>query len=593
MKVYANTGGLIGSAPFICANAGNSGIYAKPERANPAGRIKDRAVKSMPDDTHADCRRGKIFRLQTFHQTNPNSTEAPPYAAITAVQDGATEKRERKKMKARLTVLTALIAAAAIITVSCKPAVNNESSAFEESEASDTEVSEEYTEYTGEVTTYTDSQRAKCLFTVTPLYGDDGVIQRETDITVWGTADKSLEGRRVYVSYDGSTVFGTVTNGSWKAVLPAHGMLREGTQLTVTCDAQSLVFENVRCGDVYLASGQSNMCYYVEYLSGSSRDNINADCDYPDLGFLIVPDQTSTVALDTFESRAGWVIPSSKTIAGYHISSTAFLFARELYKAVDIPIGVVVSAYGGSPIEYWIDSAHVAEYGLHGYTYPADNCWNSMISPLRGFSFKGVIWYQGEGNAYDPGHYAEYNSALVRMFRDIFGNEELPFIQVGLPSFSETDFSEIRLAQLEIESIGNAWTTVNYDTGNPDDLHPTDKLPVCIRLADMAKEKIYGIDSACTYPAVKSYSFDGSTVTVVFDSDVTLPDEAVTSLSACDADGNPLTVTVTSSASDTLVFECSGVACELRCAMDARCLPNVITGTEDGLPIRPFVITAE
>ena len=97
MKVYANTGGLIGSAPFICVSTGNSGIYAKPERANPAGRIKDRAVKSVPDDTHADCRRSKVFRPQTSHKTNPNSTEAPPYAAITAVQDGATEKERGKR----------------------------------------------------------------------------------------------------------------------------------------------------------------------------------------------------------------------------------------------------------------------------------------------------------------------------------------------------------------------------------------------------------------------------------------------------------------------------------------------------------------
>lgn len=67
MKVYANTGGLIGSAPFICVSTGNSGIYAKPERANPAGRIKDRAVKSMPDDTHADCCGAKCsgFRHRT------------------------------------------------------------------------------------------------------------------------------------------------------------------------------------------------------------------------------------------------------------------------------------------------------------------------------------------------------------------------------------------------------------------------------------------------------------------------------------------------------------------------------------------------
>ena len=411
----------------------------------------------------------------------------------------------------------------------------SDAASVEESSEESMEVSEDW----GEMQYFTESELENCPLKPSVVFGDGMILQREKKVPVFGVADKSMNGSTVTVNFAGQTQKGKVEKGTFCVYLDPLDANKAGEKLEVICRCYTVTYENVRVGDVYLASGQSNMVHYVEYMGGATRNNIDNDCVYPDLGFLVIDEATAMTRQKTV-GKTGWTIPDKSNIASSKISCIAFIFAREIYKQTDVPTGVVIAAMGSSSIQTWISPAHRNGSGLD-FTYaPTETCFNGMMVPIIPMASKGFLWYQGEGDSYYPANYDGYLKLLITSTRELFEDEDLPFFTVGLPSYNELDFSTIWNSQIKAgNELENVYTTINYDVGDAADLHPADKLTIANRLANMALEKLCGIDTDNDYPLCVSAEFDGNTVKLTFDceSGIKIKKEDVNSLEVCGKDG--------------------------------------------------------
>ena len=459
----------------------------------------------------------------------------------------------------------------------------------EESEEESEEVSEDW----GEMEYFTESDIENCLLKPSVVFGNGMILQREKNVPVFGTADNSLNGGTVTVSFAGQTKKGKIEKGAFSVYLDPLDANSEGETLTIVCRNYTITYENVRVGDVYIASGQSNMVHYVEYMGGATRTNIDADCVYPDLGFLVI-DETTAMTRQKTVGKLGWTIPDRSNIAKSKISCIAFIFAREIYKKTNVPTGVVICAMGSSSIQTWISPAHRAKSGLDFSYAPSETCFNGMMAPIIPMAMKGFLWYQGEGDSYYPANYDGYLKLLINSTRELFGDENLPFFTVGLPSFNELDFSTIWNSQLKAGSeLENVYTTINYDVGDATDLHPADKVTIANRLVNMALEKLYGIDEVNDYPYCVSAEFDGGKVILKFEceSGLKIGKEEINSLEACGKDGKYVQCKAELSGDNELTVTC-GIEeiTKIRYGYKQVMLPCDLS-SESGLPAIPFAFS--
>lgn len=145
--------------------------------------------------------------------------------------------------------------------------------------------------------------------------------------------------------------------------------------------------------------------------------------------------------------------------------------------------------------------------------------FNGMVHPLIPFGIKGVIWYQGEADAY-PGRdavYAELFRTLITDWRRQWTQGNFPFLYVQLPNYgSKENWPVIREAQRSALAVPNTGMAATIDVGDPEDLHPADKAPVAHRLALLARAIVYGEDIVCSGPTLESVASDGSRLTLSF-----------------------------------------------------------------------------
>ncbi len=469
----------------------------------------------------------------------------------------------------------------------------SETSDTGESSEESSEESEEVSEDWGEMQYFTENDIENCPLKPSVVFGNGMILQREKNVPVFGYADKSLNGSTVTVTFAGQTKKGKVEKGAFSVYLDPMDAKCVGETLTVTCRCYTVTYENVRVGDVYLASGQSNMVHYVEYMGGKTRTNIDNDCVYPDLGFLVI-DETTAMTRQKTVGKLGWTIPDKSNIASSKISCVAFIFAREIYKQTNVPTGVVISAMGSSSIQTWISPVHRAKSGLDFSYAPSETCFNGMMAPLIPMAVKGFLWYQGEGDAYYPANYDGYLKLLITSTRELFEDEDLPFFTVGLPSYNELDFSTIWNSQIKAgKELENVYTTINYDVGDATDLHPADKVTIAERLANMALENLYGIDAVNDYPECVNAEFDGNTVKLTFEceSGIKYKKDEINSLEACGKDGKYVQCVVAAIENNVLTVTADvEEITKIRYGYKKVMLPCDLI-SESGLPAIPFMFT--
>ena len=360
--------------------------------------------------------------------------------------------------------------------------------------------------------------------TLPAILGDHMVLQQNTDVAVWGWADPR-EIVTVTASWDGIAVTDTADNhADWQVTLATPSA---GGPYTITVVGQdTVVIEDVLIGEVWLASGQSNMEWSAQSGIDRAEEEV-ARADHPEIRLFQVAKRSASVP--QLDVSGEWVVCRPETMR--HFSAVAYFFGRQLYQTLNQPIGLINSSWGGTPAETWV-APHViaADYTLQqaaerltevpwcpvspGATY------YSMIAPLTSFPMAGVIWYQGEGNTANAETYGQTFAALIHHWRQQW-QRDFPFYYVQIAPYRygrPHEAALVREGQAQALSLPHTGMVVTTDIGNPDDIHPQNKQAVGNRLARWALHHTYGYDTlAYSGPHYQRMDVEGSSVRIYFD----------------------------------------------------------------------------
>ena len=396
--------------------------------------------------------------------------------------------------------------------------------------------------------------------TLPVLLSDGAVLQRNLPLHFWGTASP---GETVTVSFLKNSA-GTTADplGHWHVYLPP---VNSGGPYEVTIQGTNrIVLHDILIGDVWVASGQSNMEFAMRQLKDADQEI--AAANLPNVRILTVARTASEYPLLDATAKP-WVQCSPQSVRDF--SAVAYYFAREISQKEKVPIGVIASYWGGTLAESWTSlDALTSDAGLMpvfaGYAHfmddradvsleqkqeadavaaakqkglpppefpwhPEPEMWrpaalfNAMISPLTAYPIRGVIWYQGESNSMlwrAPYLYGRQFRTLIDDWRSHWAEGDFPFLYVQIANFKSTpaeDWPTIREGQRSALALRHTGMAVTIDIGNPDDVHPLDKLDVGHRLALIARATVYHEPVEYSGPLFRELTRDGNGLRVWFD----------------------------------------------------------------------------
>ncbi|MGA8731285.1 MAG: sialate O-acetylesterase [Terracidiphilus sp.] len=468
------------------------------------------------------------------------------------------------------------------------------------------------------------------------------VVQRDLPVHVWGMA---APGEQVSVAFRGETRDTKAGQlGRWSIYLKP-GAAGGPFQLTVRgssaasdaggATAQTITLDDVMVGDVWVASGQSNMEFPMSRAATADEDLPHADNSQ--IRLLMVKTKAADYALDNVDTE-GWTVSSPETARDF--SAVAWYFAREIAQREHVPVGVIDSTWGGTVAESWTrltalgDDASLAplfvsrgkmtdgeadaqlkvkderrqrdeakaqgkpepKFGWHPplESWGPGLLWNGMIAPLTPFPIRGAIWYQGESNSALERFplYDRIMRTLIEDWRRQWGVGDFPFLYVQISNYKSTpaeDWANLRQQQLKTLGLRNTAMAVTIDIGNPDDVHPTDKVDVGHRLALAARVLSYGETLEDSGPIFRQATPEGGSIRAWFDhgNGMTAKGGELTGFEVAGADGKfqPASARLDGStvvASSPAVAE--PVLVRYGWANSPQC--NLFNG--DGLPASPF-----
>ena len=372
------------------------------------------------------------------------------------------------------------------------------------------------------------------------ILSDNMVLQQKENVAIWGTAT----GKKVTIATTWSKAKTVVTpdaDGKWSARIatPEAG----GPYEITISDGEKCILHNVLIGEVWFCSGQSNMDMPMRGYEGQPAEH---GIDYilrarPQVPIRIcnIPKVRAAAPAATQEGTWQENRPATVTWA----SATAYFFACKLYEILDIPIGIITCDWGGSAIEAWMprellekefpgefDTAFLDGGDVSDRKVSNTPCilFNGMTSPLIPFTFKGMIWYQGETNRGRAEQYVRLQTAYVKMMREVFQNPDAPFYFVQIAPYPYGDGKERRFSsgyfyeaqQKTLALIPHSGMAATVDLGAFNTIHPPKKMEVGNRLAYLALVNDYGLEGVNPVaPSYKSVEFKGAEAIVTFEND--------------------------------------------------------------------------
>ena len=375
-------------------------------------------------------------------------------------------------------------------------------------------------------------------------FGDGMVLQREMPIRVWGEADA---GEKVKVKFgDASVETVADASGKWMVELPAMKASKTGRRLK----ANDASISDVLVGEVWMCAGQSNTDCPIWGGSPRYRDGWGAMMlTTTDRPFVRVVKTRRAMALEPkLDIKVKWrkMTPALWDLckAGWKMpSAMGFYYALELANALDIPIGLIDSSWGGTNIDTWTPRSGYK--GLEGLDMERDwkivpqeewkpemakgpislahkqtsALWNGMVAAYAPMSIRGFIWYQGCANASEHKRYANKMQALYNGWSTEFRNPDLSLYFVQLAPWGYKGIARIQEAQAKFAAQEkNAAMTVIIDVGNLNDIHPNDKRTVAKRLSLHALKRNYGWKHIQNEsPTLKSWKIEGNKFILSFD----------------------------------------------------------------------------
>ena len=360
------------------------------------------------------------------------------------------------------------------------------------------------------------------------LFSSGMILQRDKPISVWGQAK---DGVTVTVSFNDVERECGAENGKWKVTYPAMRANAKPSKMTITSsDGFERKLNEILIGDVWLASGQSNMSMRVVESKGA-KEAIAASKNR-EIRFFKVPLLLENTVLPLGRT---WLTAGPRVTGGF--SAVAYYFAREIQDTQKIPVGIVQCAYGGTFTETW-SSPSVMKQGYPGWEkyqaaqlkdpkFPmrktSSYLYKRMLKTVMPFPVKGFLWYQGEGNSQRAQEQKKLFPAMVNDWRSSWGDPSLPFYLVQLTRYEDQHRHQFRLAQLEVwQKIPHSFMAVTIDLSkdwNPKNhpVHPTTKAPIGHRLALAARANVYGEnDLVYSGPVIQSAKSDGSKAILSF-----------------------------------------------------------------------------
>ena len=374
------------------------------------------------------------------------------------------------------------------------------------------------------------------------VFSDHMVLQRDQKDKVWG---KASPGEKVTVTIDKQSHSATADDdGNWSVMLDP---LTVGGPYTLTVKGKNEVeIDDVLVGEVWICSGQSNMQMSVN--GSNDADLERAAAKNPNIRMINFPQIGSQEPIWTHDDRK-WQVCTPENVGGW--SAVGYFFARQLNQTLDVPIGMINNAWGGSAAEAWVNrdvlddtpelQPMMERYGQMEKSYEElskrsdldddqkkqlanlgrimggnarpSNIYNGVLKSHLGYGIRGAIWYQGESNAGRAYQYRTLFPLMIQDWRDEWGQGDFPFYWVQLadwraekPEPADSDWAELREAQtMTMKKLPNTGEAVIIDIGEGKDIHPKNKVDVGRRLARWALAETYHVPGIpCRSPLYKS-----------------------------------------------------------------------------------------
>lgn len=365
------------------------------------------------------------------------------------------------------------------------------------------------------------SVSANAALRLASLLTDNMVLQQQSQARLWGEANpgdvicaqNSWNKQKVYATAD--------SDGQWQLSISTPKASFDAQTITLSCGKEKVQLKNVLIGEVWLASGQSNMEMPLEGFGGcvikdGTHDAMLAGQISPYVRVFTVKKEQK---LQEQKYCEGHWAESCDFAAALKFSATGYYFASALSNALHVPVGIVNSSYGGAHVEGWCskqlcetypdvktDSAGIYSTGEWTYDRPI-LMYNAMFCPVKGYTYRGIIWYQGCSNVGHADVYAQRLKDMVTLWRKELQLGDIPFYQVEIAPYEYGDTgvkgAQIREAQMAatkiINNSGIISTNDLVETYEQYNIHPSNKRPVGERLAFLALNETYGMGQITCY----------------------------------------------------------------------------------------------
>ena len=433
------------------------------------------------------------------------------------------------------------------------------------------------------------------------LFTDNAVLQQGIAVPVWGMADT---GEKVTVKFQGQEVSAKAKDGKWMVRLTP---LKAGGPFDMTiAGSNTIELKNILVGEVWVCSGQSNMAFALSRAANGS-EAIAASKD-PMLRLYTVPRKASYTAVSEVEG-ASWVACDPDTVPTF--SGVAYFFGRDLRRALDVPVGLIHTSWGGTFAQAWMSPDGWKALPEYGQWVAAENAkqatgpnhpsvlYNAMINPLIPYAIKGAIWYQGESNAGRAYQYISLFPNMIESWRNAWKQGDFPFLFVQLAPFEgparslmAESWAELRESQLlTAKTCPNTGMAVITDAGDPVDIHPTRKEPVGARLALAARKIAYGQDIVHSGPIYKGMKKTGGSIRLYFDSigsGLVAKDGALKGFTIAGADNVFVEATASILDGNKVIVSSPMVANPVSVRYGWSNCPDVNLFNAEGIPATPF-----
>lgn len=399
--------------------------------------------------------------------------------------------------------------------------------------------------------------------TLPALISDNMVIQQGVPVRIWGKADS---GERVKVTFLNQTVE-ALPNGDGKWQVWLSPVVAGGPYEMTVAGSNTITVRNILAGEVWVASGQSNMAWTLRASRNAEAEA--AQANYPQIRFFHV--KTTVADQPQEDVEASWKICTPENAPAF--SGVGYFFARDIHRNRNVPVGILQSAVGGTPAQAWtsrpsLEGNSMLKYyydmwdkvlaaypealarfekaqadfkikaaqaraqgkpaptpprpprGTPGDTHTPSGLYNAMIAPLTPYAIRGAIWYQGETNAgpVDNELYRHLFAEMILDWRRSWGIGQFPFLWVQLAAFQNNNpWPVIRDSQTRTLEIANTGQALAIDVGESNDIHPKDKLTVGNRLALAARAVAYGEKIVYSGPLFRQVTRDNGALRVWFE----------------------------------------------------------------------------